>query len=310
MSRFDDIKDGGLVSRRGEELLKTRNERMEQRSVGEVRVLDRIKQQEQEIDRIMSDANIRYEKKLEQVTSLGAKIDELRKVAGRLETARGYSGEKSFQQSVRSSLGARSMTEDITSVSRSSQNLGASVSMAQSTSTFQLEQERDRAKRLMARQSPRILDAAANIDEEGGMAKFQMSMRVQDRLAQQAGMADAAINAQKKMGIDTRSTFFNAQQTVSRVQDQQGLSQIREDVAAGRAGSRNQVQQQLDQSAKDLIATFSKLSEAVNNTTEDAKGLDVKGLGDKFRDLENSYNKHQQTLREMDRVGGGGGGSK
>ena len=304
MSRFDDIKDNGLLSSKVEDAKRARDDRMQQKSVGEVRVLDRIKQQEQEIDRIMNDANTRYEKKLEQVTSLGAKIDELRKVASRLDTARSYSSEKTFRQSIKSAISPRSQTEAITGVARSTQNLGTAVSMAQSTSTFQLEQDRARASSLMARNNSRILAAEADQDQPGGAARLDMAVRVQDKLVMQAGMADAAINAQKKMGIDTRSTFFNAQQSISRVQDQQGQSRIREDVAAGRVGSRSQVQEELDQAAKDLITTFSKLSEAVNSNSEDAKEL-----GEEFRDLEGAYKKHQQTLREIDRISGGGRGS-
>ena len=295
MAKFDDIKDRGLVSRRGEELLKTRQERLEQKSVGEVRVLDRIQQQEAEIDRIMDSATIRYEKKLEQVSALGAKIDELHKVASRLSSTREYSANKQFQQSAGTALGQRAMTESITSVSRSTQNLGTSLSMARDHSTADLEQQRDKARSLLRRQQPRIMDAAQNIDDDNG-TRFKAQMRIQDKLVQKAGLADAALRTQKKMGLDTGSQFFNAQHTVSNVREQQELSGIKEDVAAGRVGSRDEVQGEMDNAAQGLIETFNALSKAIEDNTDDAKDL-----GQEFKDLESSYKRHQNTLREIDK---------
>lgn len=303
MAGFDNIKDKGLVSRRGEELLKSRQERLEQRSVGEMRILDRIKQQEDEISSVLADATVAYENRLAQAAVLGKKVDALRKGVSRLEGQRSYSANKQFIQSAHTALGQRSMTENITNVSRSIQNLGTSLSMARSSSTFELEQQGEKARSLLKRQQPRILEAAQSVGEDNG-ERFKTQMRIQDRLIRQAGLSDAALRAQKKLGLDTGSQFFNAQHTVGRVREQQEAAGIKEDVAAGRVGSRAEVQQQLDITAQRLIDTFSKLSEAIENNTSDAKDL-----GEEFQELESSYKRHQNILREIDKTSGGGGRS-
>ena len=316
MGRFDDIKDRGLVSRRGEEILKARDERAEQRSVGEIRVLDRIQQSEKDLDNIMKNIGDNFDKKLDQITSLGKKIDALKAAASRLESARGYSGEKAAGQAIRSSLSPRQMTEDITSVSRSSQNLGASVAMAQSTSTFQLEQQRDSAKRLMGRQAIRVQEAFDNKDKvDGGRAAFSRQLAVQDRLTTQAGLADASLNTQKRMGIDTKSQYFSTMGIVDKIKQDRNLRGIQESVESGAAGSRDDVQEKLDAVSQKLIDTFDKLNDVMSRTTsnekeEKEKTKDQAALEKETGALQSSYSDMSNTAKAMDRMGTGGGAIK
>lgn len=319
MSRFYNIRDRGPMSRRGDELLRVKEEMLERKTVNEVRVLDRIKSQEEEIDKILNDASKRLEDRLEAVTKLGLRLDELRKVAGRLETTRQYAAEKQFHQSVRTSFNPRAVGEDIHAISRSSANIGEAVDLAREKPTLELEMQRDKSRRLLVRQQQRISEAVKNVNTDEGKAKFRSILNLQDELVQQAGLATAAIGAQRKLGIDTQSTLFGAQETISKVQRHRDEQQIREDVSAGRAGSRADVQEKLKEVSENLVSTFERLTDAIHRSSDasDASAEEkvaaaraAKELGEEFSKLESQYKTHQQTIREMDRQGIGGGGSR
>jgi lysozyme len=303
MAKFDDIKDKGLLSGRGEELLRSRQERLQQKSVEEVRVIERIAQDAQKIDSLISNMEMAFKERMEAISAISARQEELRKLAERLERGRVHGVEKGFQGSVRSALGSRATTEDIAGVYRSSSTLGPAISAAQSYSTQDLEAQVARGRHLLQRQEGRILETSGQIGDPGGEQRFRLQMQTRQRIIEDIGTAQAAMQAQKKLGIDTQSQYFGAAETARRVSSERERAQIREDVMAGRSGTRGQVEKGMEEAGKRLIETFAKLEEAIKSGAKN-----VGELSKEFKDLEKEYDKHGATLAEMNRQGVGGGG--
>src|SRR5688500_13415861 len=113
MAGFDDIKDKGLISNRGEELLRSRHERLNQKSVAEVRVLERLAQERAKVDKLVETINEDFENKLKEISRVTAGMEELKKVAERLKIGSAHNADKMFQSGVRTALGSRSTNEDI-----------------------------------------------------------------------------------------------------------------------------------------------------------------------------------------------------
>lgn len=301
---FDDIKDQGLFSRRTEEIYKKRQDRIDQQSVAQFRIAEQIAENQKKVQEVINKKYKDADEQLEELTKLGLQYQNMVNLSQQIDSTSKFAAQKQFVSSMRTALGSKAVTHGIATEARSSQNLGATLGMARGMSTFQLEKQSQSARLMLEQMQPKIMEAIENVDQEGGKARLDYLSKTQDKLMRQAGLSESALGAQKKLGIYTPSRYFSAEQTMSRIQQDAEKVQIKEDVAAGRAGSRADVEQKLKTAADKLAHVFEQLSEAIENNTSDAKSL-----GEEFSKLEDQYKKHAGTLKEMDRQGVGGGGS-
>lgn len=298
MAGFDNIKDKSLLGNKGEELLRQRQRRMQQKSVEETRLMaDLVKELDQ-----LNKAYETFDDMIEQNSvQMVKRIRDTRAQIEKARQAHSANVQRQFFGGVSTQLGQRATTEQITSVSRGSGMFGQALSTAQSTQTSDLESGIARDRRLLGMQRDRILETAANIEEPGMRARFQLQMGAQQKIVQRIGESEAALRAQRKLGIDTQSQYYGAQQTAQRVRGERERYQIAEDVAAGRAGSRRDVQDRLNDVGARLVSTFERLDQAVKTQSED-----VASLTEEFKKLESEYSQASETARQMDRQGMGG----
>lgn len=301
MAGFDDIKDKSLLSGKAQELLKSRQERVQNKSVQEVRILEKIAQDMAEIDKISAELTKNFEKdQVQELSRLSARVEEMKKLAQRVESGRAHGADKQFKQAVNTMTSSSSNLSDISAASRASNNLGMSIGMAQNMSTSALEDTIAKGKSLIGRQSDRIRDTSGHI--EGSEGSFTSQMAVRERLINNVGQAQAAMQAQKRLGLDNQSSYYNAVDVTQRVRQDQERNAISSGVAQGQFGNRKQVEEQMDSVAKRLIATFEALDSAIQSGTKDTNDLSKE-----FNTLEKEYKRHKDVLGEMGRNGGGGG---
>lgn len=301
MAGFDDIKDKGLLSHKGSELLKSRQERLQNKSVQEVRVLEKIAQDMAEIDKLKNTIHDNFDQKLKEITLLSSRVEELRKVAAQVERGRIHGAEKQFRQSTTTITSQAHTLSEIAHASRSSSILGPAVSMAYGRSTGELEDYVARNRSMLAKQSERIRETASDIN--GRESQYTVQMRVRENLISNISQAQAALQAQRKLGIDTSSQYYNAIDVVSRVGREQELRGISAGVSVGSFGSRKQVEAELESVSKKLISTFEKLDEAVKKGSKEADAL-----GKQFSSLEKEYRKNKDIIDTMNRQGDGRSG--
>lgn len=301
MAGFDDIKDKGLLSSRGQDLLKARQERIQNKSVQEVRILEKLAQDLQDIDKLTHNLDVEFDKKLSEITRLNQRVEELKKAAAQVERGRIHGAEKSFRQAAMTMTGSSATVSDIAAASRASSTLGPAITMAGSMSTSSLEDYIASRKSLLARQNERIRDTSSHI--EGNELTFGTQVNVRNQLISQIGQASAALSAQRKLGIDTQSSYYNAFDTTNRIRSEQELGAIRSGVSSGAFGDRRQVQEQLDVVSKRLISTFEQLDAAVKSGSKETGDL-----AKQFNQLEKEYKRNKDILSEMQRAGVGGGG--
>lgn len=301
MAGFDDIKDKSLLSSKGSELLKARQERISNKSVQEVRILEKMAQDLQEIDKLTSNLDVEFDKKLAEVTRLSHRVEEMKKAVAQVEKGRIHGAEKTFKQSAITMTGSSATLSDISAASKSTASLGSALSMAQSQSTQGLEEYIASRKSLLVKQNERIRETSSSIEGNEGTYGNQVSVR--NNLVSQVGQAQAALTAQKRLGIDTQSTYYGAADATARVRADQDMNTIRSGVGSGAFGGRKQVEEQLDSVAKRLISTFELLDAAVKSGAKETGDLSKE-----FNSLEKEYKKNKNILGEMGRVGGGGDG--
>jgi GH24 family phage-related lysozyme (muramidase) len=306
MAGFDDIKDKSLLSNKGTELLKARQERIQNKSVQEIRILEKIAQDRAEIEKLSSElaksVDDEFDKRLAEMSRISARVEEMKKAVLQVEKGRIHGAEKSFKQSAMTMTSSGSTLSDISAASRSSSNLGPALTMAQGTSTGSLEEYIENRKALLARQNSRLRETASHI--EGNEGQFSTQLGARNRLVEQIGQAQAAMAAQKKLGIDTQSSYYNAVDTTARVKAEQEQGAIRSGVQSGAFGDRKAVEERLNQVAQKLISTFEQLDEAVKSGAKEAGDL-----GKQFDSLEKDYKRNKDILGAMNQSGMGDGRS-
>jgi hypothetical protein len=297
MADFGDIKNkNDILNAKGAELLKVRQERLENRSVTEVKLLEKLKQDQAEIDKLSANITQDFDKKMAEITRLSHRINEAKNALAQAAQGRIYGAEKSFQQGVRTSMSPSQTLSDIAAASRQSSVLGGSIATAQSRSTSEIEDSIARNKVELARRSEAIRETAVNVKGNEGALGQQMIER--QKLIQQIAQEQAALSAQRKMGIDITSQYYKASDVTAQAQKEQELGQIKKDVEAGKFGSRKQVEEQLEASTKRLIATFGAFDAAIKSGAKNTNDL-----AKKFEEAQKEYDRQKSILKEM---GGGG----
>lgn len=301
MASFEDIKDAGGMANRGSELLKGRRDRLKNKSVDEIRLLQRIADDQKKVDELLNNLEMGDEERRNRITSISAGMNEMHKLANQLGKARTYGANKMFAQGVGTALGSRSTNEDINRNAGSATSFGGALSMAQSMGTADIENIAANSRRAASLQSGRIAKTAANI--EGNEWQFDIQMGARQGMLTKAAQAQAALQVQKRLGIDTQSQYYSAAETTRNVVAQQQKDQIRQEASVAKPGDRKAVEQEINNIGKQLVETFSQLDEAVRNNSKEADGL-LKS----FKTLEGEFSKKQSLVNEMKGQGTGGDG--
>lgn len=297
---FDDIKDKGLLSSRGMELLKARQERLQTKSVGEVRVINKITQDLSEIDKIIQAADGAIDDRLKQVKFLSERAEESKKLLQQLEQQRRHGAEKQFSSTMRTAMSGSAVSQDINSVTRSPTSFSSALELARSMSASDIQSEQERNRRLAVRQSSRIAETSQDVS--GNEDKLIAQLKVRERAINQAGLYQAAMGAQKKLGLDPESRYYSAHETAQKTERDLTHMGIRADVRSGAIGDKQEVEKQLQSAMQKLIQTFEKLSSVTDKSSKEAAEL-----ADQFDQTASEIDKHKTALSEMNRMGGGGG---
>lgn len=301
MANFDDIKDKGLLSSRGMDLLRTRQERMKTKSVQEVRVIEKIAQDQKEIEKIMQNVGSNFEANLDDLGRLSSRIEEYKKLLSQLEKGRTFGADKQFKSGMRTAMSSRALHEDISHTARSPNTFSSALEIAKNLTTAEIQSELDRNKQLAARQSSRIAETSEDV--KGNEAKLENQLRTREKAISQAGMYQAALSAQKKMGLDMESRYFNAYEVTQKAIKERTRDDIKQGVDDNRFGSKAEVEENLAKATERLITTFEKFNAVVDKSSKEAAEL-----ANEFDRAEREVDQHKMVLAEMGRNGGGGGG--
>lgn len=301
MANFDNIKDKGLLSSRGMDLLRTRQERMKTKSVQEVRVIEKIAQDQKEIEKIMQNVGNNFEANLDDLGRLSSRIEEYKKLLSQLEKGRTFSADKQFKSGMRTAMSSRALHEDIGQVSRSPNTFSSALEIAKNMTTAEIQSELERNKQLASRQSSRISETAQDV--KGNEAKLETQLRTREKAIQQAGMYQSALGTQKKLGLDMESRYFNAYDVTQKAIKERAREDISKGVAENRFGDRSQVEEKLSQATERLISTFEKFNSIVDKSSKEAAEL-----ANEFDKAQKEVDQHKMVRDEMNRSGGGGGG--
>jgi len=301
MASFDDIRDKGLLSSRGMDLLRTRQERMKTKSVQEVRIIEKIAQDQREIEKIMQNAGNNFEASLDDLGRLSSRIEEYKKLLQQLEKGRTFSAEKQFKSGMRTAMSSRALHEDVSQAARSPNTFSSALEIAKNLTTAEIQSEFERHKQLATRQSSRISETSEDI--KGNEAKLENQLRTREKAIQQAGMFQAALGAQKKLGLDMESRYFHAHDVTQRAIKDRARDDIAKGVEENRFGDRAKVEEDLAKATERLISTFEKFNNVVDKSSKEAAEL-----ANEFDKVEREVDQHKMVLQEMGRQGGGGGG--
>ena len=297
-------KDKNLLSSRGEEILRACREKTSTPSVGEIRVNQRIAQDLSDMDKVISNASVSLDKRLEAISGIQARVDELKKLSASLADPRIYSAEKAFKSSMRTTLGSRASGEDIARYQYSSTATGPSVAIASSLPTGAIEERIQHRGIELSRQDERIREAVSSLEPGQSDRHIRGMMAQRERMMRDIGVSQSALQTQKKLGLDTRSQYLEAFDVTQKIRGTQFEKDVREEVRAGKSGSASDVQAQLDAASRKLIITFEKFDAAIKAGTKDADDL-----AKEFKQVSEEVDKHQIQLDEHRRSGGGGRGS-
>lgn len=297
----DDIKNkNSLSSSKGSELLSVRENKLENISVQEKHILERIAKDKSAAQSIMSQnpGDKEFEaQRAQSMIRLGARVNELEKLLSAVEGGRVHGANKSFQQSVNTSLNAASTSSDIASIARSSTSFGAAVSTARSMPTTSIEESIKKNKQLLEKQTNTVREHAKNVDNNKDTFIEEYAKR--DKIIEQIGKDEAALGVQKKLGIDTKSQYYRASEVVDRIKQEKERSQTQSDIKEGRFGDRKQIDEQLNSISEKLVQTFEQLNQALSSAPEKVDGLS--------RELENLTKDHERFEKARAGIGGGDG---
>lgn len=299
---FDDIKDKGLLSSRGGELLRTRQERMKTRSVEEAHLIEKIARDQKEIEKLTANMSESFEKKLNDLGKFSERVQKHKEDLSSLEVKRVFSSNKQFMSGMRTAMSNRALHEDISQSARAPTTFSNALEIAKNMTTAEIQAQMYKNRHAAARQSANISEAAEHI--EGNEAKFERQLHNREKSIQQAGMYQAALGAQKKLGLDMESRYYRAADVTQKAIRERAQSDIAQGVQEGRFGSKSEVETKLASATERLINTFEKL-----NSTVDKSSKEAAELANEFDKVEKEFNQHKMVLGEMGRGGGGGGGS-
>jgi hypothetical protein len=308
MAGFDDIKDKSLLGRNATEMLKRRAERLKHESVEQKRLTNEIlratKESQANIQRLKADLHLGTEQRAEQIeweeVEMASRLFSLNEQRSTASAALHTGVQKRFYGGTEQKLSPRASTERITHRQRSMSGFGGALRTSQSVSAQELESRVSRNRLRLEQQRERALYATENIDQPGMQQRYEKRLDTFGRIEEKIGADEAALTAMRKQGLDPASRHYQAAKIAGQVQSDRDIYQIKENVAAGRAGSREEVQDKLNRIGEKLIGTFEKLDEAVKSNSSDAARL-----GEEFRELEKQYSEAGQTAKEMDSGGGG-----
>ena len=303
-----------IINRRGRDLLNKRNERAKQKSAEEMQRISEIQRVNRQLGAAQSlldgGINLRTgrpftdDEMMRVSSSMASMEDRLarhRDGLSALQASRGQIAQKEFSSSVRGLGTERAITSGIRGYSDSTQSLGQASAMAAGTSTADLQSQLARQRNLIGRASSRISNTADDPNFDEGRFTNQMSAR--EKLMQQAGLTQQAIELQRRQGLDTRSQYINLNRAGEAIAGGQQMRAIQTGVAAGSFGTAADVTAARDKTAEEFQKSLKEFNEAVK------KGAaNVNELGNKTRELNQKYKQQSEILAEMKRTGQGGGG--
>ena len=199
MARFDDIKDKSLMSGRGEEILKRRSDRIKEKTGTVTKNLEQISTTMAEMDKVTSNLELDFEKKLERISALSGSLNELKRVQAQIKA---QNTDSSFAKETKSALGAGAAQQDQARVRNSSQMYGPSLGLARKYQAHELEQTVQYSERKLRKQDDQVLKTASNIKAPGAEEQFKAQMESRDKTIRDIGRAKKAIEIQKQEGLD------------------------------------------------------------------------------------------------------------
>lgn len=232
------------------------------------------------------------------VAQVEERIEELYARMEPFESRRMNVAERAFSSGVSTALRPSNLSRDINALSMSS-GMISQASILSKYSSNELERMKMSATENLLRSSGGILEA---INADPSNPQIGGMMRGLGGQIHSAAAIQAAMALQRRTGTDVRSRYLNSIERTASLRNMIAGEDLAQDVAAGRTGTRSEVEGTLRKNLDD-IERFRGAQERYSGDTSKferfQKAIDR---------LTASAETAAKTLKEMDRQGRGGGG--
>lgn len=215
-----------------------------------------------------------------------------------LETRRMNTASKAYVSGATTATRAANLFRDVNSLAGSAGMMGTAATMT-GMSTYQLEQMKAQSSSAMISTGNKIVDIIGDDPESRSLGGLTNQLGSQ---INQSAQYQAALDLQRKMGMDVRSRYMASRESVSRMQGMLGGIDLQQAVRTGQVGNREDIERTM-RSDLSTAERFQRAQERYANDPEKferfQKAIDK---------LTQSAEKAAGTLKEMDRQGVTGGG--
>lgn len=276
------------------ELAEKFERQLEQPGAEEYDILTSIGEEIQKRDVLTSQPNARAQ----DIGAAHGRIETLHSRLTGVEERRMNTAVKQYSGGVATALRGSNLQRDVNAMAGTSGIMGSALSQV-GTPTYQLEQQQQNAMKAMLGVGGSIVEMAQN--EPNNVKGVQgLAAQMQGHMGQ-AATTQAALDLQRKQGLDIKSRYLGSMERQERFENMLGSGDLSRDVAAGKVGTRSSVINDFRSS----VGEIGRLRSEQSGTTDPKKFEDLQKAID---GLTASASGAAKTLAEIDRQGGGGGG--
>lgn len=319
MPNNDDPRDpGGILSQRGKELLRTRDERLFHKSQEQYDAERRTAMTVSDYVDASAKAALNMKKTQKEreddqaiiLAQFQASQHQDRISASEAEKKRRANVNKQFFGDVEREMGETRVASQISRRSKSTASFGQSLRIARTQSTSSIEAQQEQLRGRLADQKSKVQASYANLNEyeEGSpesnaaLQDYLQTFTEHEQTVQQLGNLEGGARTQRKAGLDTQSRFYASKDIAGKAQKASDVYRIQGEVASGKHKQKDTAEE-LAKVTEKLIEKFKELDEATEKELDSKDRL--QGEADK---LQEEFSELTNISKEIGRQGGGGGG--
>jgi hypothetical protein len=281
--------------------MRRRQQDIETKSAAFIENQERIADTLAKLDEIHNDTAKAIEERTKETNRLAAKLGRLKETQRLLNITNESVAQRSFETGIHSMVSDRQIQSMSVAASRSTGSMGQALSMAQTMPTNVIQEQIAKQEERINAQRKRLQASSQKINEPGMGAIIESQANALSETIQKKAELSKAEQVQRQYGLDTKSIYDTARQTHGRIMQDRRQERITQTVAAGGL-DRAEIEGKLAETTEKLVEAFGKLETAVLSGSDEAHRM-----AQEFNDTAEQAQEYQDTLKEMDRQGGGGG---
>lgn len=280
-----------------EELGRRFSNRMMGTSAQEEKLIERLSELDYQLSQTRPAPNQSAQELAQNIANIHTQRSQIESRLKTIEGIRSSVAARLYGSGVETALRRSNVSRDVNALAGSSAIMGQAAAGI-SRSTISLEQQHQESLAAIISKSAEIREAVKN-NPTNRRGIESLGQELSSSISS-AAVARGALDLQKRAGLDVKSRYLTSGDIFNRLQNEISQSDLANNVAAGRAGTKSQQEAVLRESLGQIgmlrnqqanesdPKKFEDLQKAIDNLTASARGA-------------------SDTLREMKRQGGGGG---